>query len=86
MSIAQEHDTVLLGGPFDRYRTRLTRTPGCIVLEGTFYERVDDPDTGRYLGAYAAQATPVTGSDKVPETPISPPPPRGWRAALRLWR
>lgn len=44
---------LLIGGPYDHCRATLTRTPACIVLQGAFYERIDDPDDGHYLGGYA---------------------------------
>lgn len=47
--------TVLfIGGPVDRARTDLTRTPAFVIVRDVRYERVDDPDTGKPLGCYVA--------------------------------
>jgi len=44
---------LLLGGPYDRQTVRLSNTPKRIEISGLIYERIDDPDTGNGLGAYA---------------------------------
>ena len=45
----------LLGGPYDGLRADLTRTPPSVLVgeDREPYERVDDPETGEYLGGYA---------------------------------
>lgn len=43
---------VLIGGPHNRARGHLARTPPRIQVARSCYGRVDDPDTERYLGAY----------------------------------
>lgn len=49
----------LVGGPHDGAKITLTAAtpPPRIQIGGTIYHRVDDPDTGNYLGAYAHQET-----------------------------
>jgi hypothetical protein len=42
----------LIGGPYDRALTVITDTPKHIAIEGAAYERIDDPDSGEYLGGY----------------------------------
>lgn len=42
-----------IGGPFDRCRTGLLHTPPRVIMGGEVYERIDDPDTGEFLGGYA---------------------------------
>jgi hypothetical protein len=51
---------LFMGGPYDRWKADLTKTPQRVQfgLGGdkgppAFYERVDDPDTGEFLGGYA---------------------------------
>lgn len=46
---------VLLGGPHHRLRATLAATPSRVQVDpgGVIYSRVDDPDTGEYLGGYA---------------------------------
>jgi len=43
----------LIGGTHDRRVTRLAKTPRRIRVAGQVYERVEDPETGEFLGAYA---------------------------------
>ena len=42
----------LIGGPFDGGQVQLTETPLHIDIDGVRYKRLDDPDTGEFLGAY----------------------------------
>jgi hypothetical protein len=57
---------VLLGGPFDRHRATLSALAERISIQGnvndpgepSFYQRVDDPDTGAPLGAYVWEGAP----------------------------
>lgn len=51
---------VFIGGPYDGWRALLRRTPERVQfgLGGerspkANYERIDDPDSGEYLGGYA---------------------------------
>lgn len=48
---------LLLGGRFDRIEVWLSAVPARIEASGQRYDRLDDPDTGEYLGAYVAQAS-----------------------------
>jgi hypothetical protein len=43
----------LLGGPYDGHRVSLISTPPRILVGEEPYVRVDDPDTGEFLGGYA---------------------------------
>lgn len=53
---------LLIGGPFDGRKVSLTRTPPRIEAAGVTYDRLDDPDTGEYLGGYVfAPASHQTG-------------------------
>src|SRR5699024_728031 len=42
----------LIGGPFDGVQVQLTETPLHIDIDSVRYKRLDDPDTGEFLGAY----------------------------------
>ena len=42
----------LIGGPFDGGQVQLTETPLHIDIDGVRYKRLDDPNTGEFLGAY----------------------------------
>ena len=46
-------------------KTELLYAPPQVVVLGERYDRIDDPDTGEYLGAYALHKdpTPVFRSD-----------------------
>lgn len=50
---------VFIGGPVNGYRGELMHLPDQVAIgqpgskETAIYERVDDPDTGDYLGGYA---------------------------------
>ena len=65
---------VLLGGPHDRRAVTLSAMPERISIQGnvndpgepSFYQRVDDPDTGAPLGAYVWEGAP---RELVPVTP-----------------
>jgi len=46
-------DIRLIGGPYDGLRCILTATPPVVLVSECAYERVDDPDTGEFLGGYA---------------------------------
>lgn len=53
-----KHSVLLVGGPFDRVMIRISETTpriavGHDVENQHVYGRVDDPDSGEYLGAYA---------------------------------
>jgi hypothetical protein len=47
---------VFIGGPVDRQRADLTRTPPQVSVLGVLYHRIDDPDTGSFLGGYVTEA------------------------------
>lgn len=51
--IANRSGVLLIGGPFDRITVHLRKEPRRILIAGRIYERIDDPDTGEGLGAYA---------------------------------
>ena len=44
--------TVLIGGPYDGARPDLLYAPETIDIRGDRYRRINDPDTGEYLGGY----------------------------------
>lgn len=49
---------VFIGGPHDGKRGEIRHTPDRVVLgraggSMATYERIDDPDTGEFLGGYA---------------------------------
>lgn len=44
----------LLGGRFHGARPDLRKEPPRIEIAGHVYHRIDDPDTGECLGAYAS--------------------------------
>lgn len=42
-----------IGGPYDQAKARLVRCPPSVkIADVYYYERIDDPDTGEYLGGY----------------------------------
>lgn len=45
----------LLGGRYDRSRVTLSKTPPVIFVGSERYERIDDPDTGEFLGGYVQE-------------------------------
>lgn len=45
-------NTVLLQGPFNGSEPKLSSFPPQIEIQGYIYLRIDDPETGEYLGAY----------------------------------
>ena len=47
------HRIVLLGGPYDGSWANLTRQPNYIQVGDELYSRIDNPDDGVPLGAYA---------------------------------
>ncbi len=49
------------GGPYNGIRANLVRTPPRVEIRGVLYERVDDPDTGIFLGLYVHDA-PTEGT------------------------
>lgn len=61
---------VLIGGPYDGWRGDIKRPPSRLpdsIAVGTsggrelvIYERLDDPDTGQFLGAYVRPAPSAT--------------------------
>jgi hypothetical protein len=50
---------LLLGGPFNGRHVTLRKEPKRIQILDRIYTRIDDPDTGEGLGAYA-----ISGNDK----------------------
>lgn len=56
--VAVSANVRLIGGPLDGLRGDLDGTSDWIEVAGFRYARVDDPDTGAYLGAYAAEWWP----------------------------
>lgn len=52
MTDADREALHLIGGPFDGVQVQLTETPLHIDIDGVRYKRLDDPDTGEFLGAY----------------------------------
>lgn len=48
--------TALIGGKYDGARVKLTATPPRILVGAELYVQVIDPDTGEFLGGYAAVA------------------------------
>src|SRR5699024_11267483 len=52
MTDADREALHLIGGPFDGGQVQLTETPLHIDIDGVRYKRLDDPDTGEFLGAY----------------------------------
>jgi len=51
----------LVGGPFGGQGVALKRTPPRIAPAGYTYYRIDDPDTGEFLGGYVAHAREAGG-------------------------
>lgn len=49
-----DHRARFIGGPADRIVLGLERIPPYVDIAGHRYRRVDDPDTGEWLGGYAA--------------------------------
>lgn len=47
----------LIGGPFDGRDAMITRASPRITLAGFTYVRIDDPDTGQYLGGYVLEVS-----------------------------
>src|SRR5690625_6860281 len=52
MTDADREALHLIGGPFDGGQVQLTETPLHIDIDGVRYKRLDDPNTGEFLGAY----------------------------------
>jgi len=50
-------EVTFIGGPLRGARAALTKTPPRLVVLGATYERIDDPDTGEFLGGYAPPYT-----------------------------
>jgi hypothetical protein len=48
-------NVVLIGGPADKFEFSLREAPKRLLVGDTVYERIDDPDTGDFLGGYAVQ-------------------------------
>jgi hypothetical protein len=47
-------DIVLIDGPYNDARAKIKRQPDYILVGGKhYYARIDDPDTGESLDAYA---------------------------------
>lgn len=47
--------TLLVDGPYAGSKVKLSHTPPRIEVGGVVYTRIDDPDTGEGLGAYARE-------------------------------
>lgn len=47
--------THLIGGGFDGEDVEIAKLPRLLMIAEQVYERLDDPDTGEYLGGYALQ-------------------------------
>lgn len=73
---------LFLGGRFGGYRARLSDTPPVVRLgRDDFYERVDNPETGEFIGVY----TPTTAPDGAAPVPaIRQGGPSSW--LRRAWR
>lgn len=59
MLLQEEKDkwqnVVLIGGPADKFEFSLKEAPKRLLVGDFVYERIDDPDTGDFLGGYAVQ-------------------------------
>ena len=42
----------ILGGPYDGFKVEILGTPPRIQIKDCVYDRIDDPDTGEFLGGY----------------------------------
>jgi hypothetical protein len=42
----------LLKGLYDGYVVDISKQPSRILIDDYIYERIDDPETGEFLGAY----------------------------------
>lgn len=49
---------IFIGGPLDNRIVDLTHAPPRAECNGITYSRVDDPDTGEFLGGYIAIPDP----------------------------
>jgi hypothetical protein len=81
---------LLIGGRWDRYRVELSKTPPRVLVGNEIYDRVDDPDTGEFLGGYARineenrwqnEGTPTQG----PTRPSARRAGRSRRRSLMSW-
>jgi hypothetical protein len=54
---------VMVGGPWDGNWCTLTATPPRVQIGITLYRRLDDPDTGEFLGGYIVDPYPETHHD-----------------------
>lgn len=48
-----QHRVRIIGGPYDGWAVYVTDTPPDIEILGCRYRRIDDPETGEFLGTYA---------------------------------
>ena len=46
-------------GPMDGYTCTLSVLPDHVIVSGRTYTRIDDPDTGTFLGGYAHQGRSI---------------------------
>lgn len=53
MDVKATTRVALIKGPGDGMTATLSRTPPRIEIAGVIYTRLDDPDTGEFLGGYA---------------------------------
>lgn len=49
----------MIGGPWDGNWCTLRETPPRIQIGITYYRRLDDPDTGEFLGGYVLDPGPA---------------------------
>lgn len=45
------------GGPLDKWEADFPSAPLRVEVMGALYERIDDPDTGEFLGGYAFKSS-----------------------------
>lgn len=46
-------EVYFIKGPIDGQRAMLAKTPDHVLVSGFRYDRIDDPDTGEFIGAYS---------------------------------
>jgi hypothetical protein len=60
-------DVAFINGPLDKMRGQLPDTPKQVFCRrkgdhhAVQYDRIDDPDTGEFLGAYSLHYDPLRG-------------------------
>ncbi len=52
-----------IGGPYDGQRGDVSRTVPVVIVGRSEYLRIDDPETGDFLGGYAYLAERGTGAE-----------------------